>query len=665
MEATETSYCLTSLRKIRESLVNYLKHKDLKIGVDYNLSKTTDSFTFNLTINKTGLTSSDYKLILEESNDKISAIKIGPLLLRINIERIYEEMTENLKTESRKFKDNLLNFIENMTGLKSKCKSHHGDFKVTDYSFNPEKLVLIGCEDQYLFNRIIKVLEKNEYYFKRTSIIDGQLHLQIEETENLNIVKKITFVKDFFYKLEKLCSDDEHRFEVETLIMVIINKMAKADPIKIVLKFAKSDFIDNFINRIPSNWDKEIANLTTVEIFLTKEDMDKFVSSNTSPPLRLEKFIQIKRLGYLNPSSLLEEMTVGLPVEPQRFVKTEAVVKEIISKPIQKKFHIPKITVMKKNEMKEMSSKRKKFADHFILGLQTRFANFAPKITIETGRFTSTAKGFEFSVPKDFQRIIKEHLDEKGTNFARNENGNFIIMYSDDFQPKDDNPRGLINLCDKERKNVIRALESKNHNQNISGRGKKSGVFTMNRTATIASTMILVIRILNKNVGTLKPVAKIVEDYYSNHDKKSLVEVISNTDVCEVHVKYLPGFFEIENPVEMKTELKEIPELQIESTDQTEETELEILTSMANEEDNRLLAEIENIQTRRIENKKEFLTSVSGLLVESFWEALNKKNIKLFTQKDEGGLLTLSQLPPDEIKNSVSLEVLEKLKLVK
>lgn len=667
MEATETSYCLASLRKIRESLVNCLKHQDLKIGIDYHLSKTTDPFTLNLVINKTGLTSSDYKLILEESNNKISAIKIGPLLLRVNIKSIYGEMTENLKIESSKFKDVLFNFIEKKTSLKPKSKSYHGDFKVNDYLFNPQKSVLIGCEDKYHFDQIIKVLEKDDYYFKRTSIIDGQMHLQVEEKENLDIVKKISFVKNFFEKLEKLCSNDEHRFKVETLITVIMNRMEKADPIKIVLKFAKSDFIDDFINRIPPSWDKEIINLITVEIFLTKEDMDKFVSSNTSPPPILEKFIQPKQLGYLNPSSFLEEMLEDKHVEPQKLVKTKVVVKEIKNKPIQKDFHSKKNKIMQKTEMAEMSYHRKKFVQFFILGIENKLSIPSGKIQIETGRFTSTAESFKISVPKEFQDKVKDYLEEKKVEYSRSNDKDFVIIYSKDYQSKVDNSRGLINLCDKERKNVIRALESKNQNQNISGRGKKMGVFTMNRTATIASTMILVIRIVNKNLTTLKTVFKIVEDYYSNHGKKSLVDVISisTTDVCEVQVKYLPGFYEIEKPIEIKTELKEITEVQVESTDQVEETELDLLISMAAEEETLIQTKIEKLEAEKLENKKDFAISVSGLLVKSFWKTLEDKGIKLVSYKEEEGLFTLSQISPDEIKNSVSQEVLEKLKLIK
>ena len=677
METAETSYYLATLRKIREGLVNNLKHSKLEIGIDYRLSKATDSFIFDLIINETGLNFSDYKLILEKSNNQISASKIGPRLIRINVEKVYEEMTKDLKIESSKFKDTLLDFIEKNTNLKPKEKNYHGDFKVTDYSFNPKKLVLIGCEDKYHFDKIIKVLEKDDYYFKRTSIIDGQLHLQIEESENSNIVKKISFVKNFFEKLERLCSKDEYLFKVKTLITVIINRMEKIDPIKIVLKFAKSDFIDNFINRIPPNWDNDIVDLTTVEIFLTKEDMEKFVSSNNSPPpIKEDKFISIsrfemsnnkvssnkeeafKQLGYLNPDlSFLDETTKEEIPKPQKFVSIKTATKE----PIQKHFYSKKIPIMKKTEMTEMSDKRKNFANHFILGLQTRFTGFASKIKMETGRFTSTAKGFEISVPKEKEIMIKDDLEEKGTNFTRSENGNFIIMYSDDYLPKDNKPRSLIILCDKERKNVLRTLANENFNQKKGGRGKKMGVFTMNQSASMASTMVLILRILNKNAGTLSQVLKIVRDYYAKHEKKSLVEIKPDTDNSEIQIKFKPDFFVAEN----KMELKEIPQSPVEHIEQTQETELEILTSMATEEDTLILAEIDKLQTKRVENKKEFLTSVSGLLVESFWKILGEKNIKLFVQKDEDGLLTLSQLSSIEIKKAVSLEVLEKLKLTK
>ena len=661
---TETTYSIPLLKKIRRGFTQVFKHQGLRIGKDYKLSKVGNLPLpiFKLTIVGHGLTFPDFKQILQTKYDKISFNEnIFEKELKINVENIYNEKIKDFKTRKKPestFKNKLIEFIKERTKLNPGVDFSSGDFCVEFYPIYSEgESYTIKCLRIEPFFRIVKSLENDEYYLERIDIV-GPNEILVKERKNYTGGEKIKIVKGFFEKFKKIYQKNNILFKIKTPATVIADKMKFFSEIWIVLKFSSPIDAENFIKSKPKNWNYDFPDMGTIKLFL---EANQILESK-----EVKDFISLVEINNLNNKNLKKDGNLGKYLNPidLSFLNEDLKIEKINSN-------------LKNTKMKitELTEKRKEFVKNLSKDLSNKLPVEA-NIKIETKKFTSTADAFELSFSEEFKDLIQDQLKKKGLYYTNND-GYVVVIYpeelfkqngSENLQSKNKELKTLIRFCSKEREGVLKVLGSKNFFYKKGGRGKRRpGSFSVSRSDGIASSMTLSLDILNKkNYGTLNQIFKVVYDYYNNHNKRRLVKVEKNEKDFIVNVFYNPDFFKTINSEKKLKDTEVISDKNItnksESEIETEENELSLIIDMATEEDKKIEEQIKNLEDKKKSNHKEFLVSASTLFVKTFWETLESKGIKLF-QVEHNGKLQLSELSADEIKESVSLNILEKLDL--
>lgn len=601
---------------------------------------------------------------------------------------------DTLEVEFDTFKSNLVEFVKINVSFKFEIPSIN--FRIR-YFFSRSNggSVVIYCTDRNNLFEIINILEKSEFYFKRLGVEDNTI--KINQLEKFDMSEKVDLLKKFFLKLEELLPE---AFTINPPATILAGELKDEGFIKITLTFLKTDHVDLFLTKIPNEWNYETIGLKKMVISLELLEIEEFVSKKLSSikngknnPIfnyqrnmfNEEASLNIdpckKKLEYVNPSisyfgKLFEDFEkvrwpkhVDVDIGPPS-VKNSIEIKELnnTKKQIKSDTMVTKdagLTVIVQN--------RKAFAKHFIAGLQTTFTNFDSRIKLETGRFTHTAEGFEFSVPVEFSELVKSYLERSKNSYNYKGKGIFIILYSEKYSPQSsdkDESKNLIKLCEKERSGVLRVLANGNFFHKKGGRAKrKPGVFGVSKTSNIAENLAMVLFISNKQLDTLNQILRIVENYYLDHEKKDLVVITKNEKEFKIIVSYQPDFFKEEKGTDQNDQDNnnlgegEFNQNGVGTIENTHE-EIIILAELAHEEEQGIDAQIEKLQQMKEFKKREFLISNYDSLTDLIWGCLAEENVKIYVEEttEEEGLQSLSQISIKKMKDLVSLKVLERLK---
>ncbi|HAE36923.1 MAG: hypothetical protein UR85_C0002G0028 [Candidatus Nomurabacteria bacterium GW2011_GWF2_35_66] len=601
------------------------------------------------------------------------------------------------EAEFDSFKSNLIEFIRIHVSFKFDIQSLNFRIKYF-FSRNKGGSIVIYCTDRNNLFEIINLLEKSELYSKRLGIEENTI--KVNQLERFDIPEKITFLKKLFSKLEGLLPES---FIIEPPTTILAGELNDEGFIRITLIFFKTDYVDQFISKIPNGWNYETLGLKRMVISLDLLDIKEFTLEK-SDSLKNGKVNPIfiyprntfteddsldinpseKKLRYINPSisyfgKLFEDEdfeTVKLPKKVDVDIGSSFMKKPIKIKEFKTKKQVKSDTMVTKDAgLTAITQSRKAYAGHFIARLQTVFTAFNSSIKLETGRFTYTAEGFDFSVPPQFSELVKNFLEKNKEPYKHKGSGKFSIIYSDKYSPPSpdkDESKVLIKLCGNERDSVLRILANNNYSHKKGGRAKKKpGVFGVSKTSNIAEHLMMILFISNKQLDTLNQIFKIVVNYYSDHEKKDLVNVRKDDKEFKIIVSYQQDFFKTEKDDNQNNQANDVINkneevLHQEGTSSTENAheEIIVLAELAHEEEEDIDSQIEKLQQMKELKRREFLVSNYDSMTDIIWGCLTEKNIKIFVEEttEEEGLQSLSQVSVKKLKYLVSLKVLEKLR---
>jgi hypothetical protein len=322
---------------------------------------------------------------------------------------------------------------------------------------------------------------------------------------------------------------------------------------------------------------------------------------------------------------------------------------------------------MEMTETTGLSARRRRFAENLIVEIQTEFNEGGYQINLLTRKFTHSSDDFQFEAPRIINQKIQKFLGSKNLIYYYSD-GKFQIDFPEKYSDPKSEEKTKIKFCEKERRNLLHILSLKKYFPKKGGRGKKNpGIFSVNRSATMATSNLLKISIINKNIDTLNQILSVIRDHYSNHNKVSLVSVKQNMEDHSIDINYDPSFFEISKA---RTDLL-IPKLEESITPKEIKPgkellvdELKVLVITASEYETSLRKQIEDAEKLIEMNQFEFLRSVSSVFVSSFFEIFKKEGFIFFKVTiDNEGRQTFSEVKIEEIKGPISELVLEKLKL--
>ncbi len=323
----------------------------------------------------------------------------------------------------------------------------------------------------------------------------------------------------------------------------------------------------------------------------------------------------------------------------------------------------PKPTDMGKEE-KNLIKQRKFFIEQTVSFLQQ---NGYSTVSMLTKRVSATANNFSISVPeKDFSNIEKLLKSKKELESFYHGNQCATVSYPDKLLVKKENLKPLIKACKKERTEIVKILKNKGYLHKEGGTDAKSkGSISCSNGMSIAKSMILKITIHNKSKDTLNPVFLIIHRHYEKAQKDGLITLSSFGDEkdCWIEIKYEFSYFKIPKIEQIQPDTPVIKEEPVPEKLIVNE-ELHVILETAEEADDSLQKQIDELHNKKKENKLELVKSVSGLFLQIIWEILGEDKYKIFEDnKSEAGLQTLTQVSTENIKESISLKVLQRLGL--
>ena len=175
--------------------------------------------------------------------------------------------------------------------------------------------------------------------------------------------------------------------------------------------------------------------------------------------------------------------------------------------------------------------------------------------------------------------------------------------------------------------------------------------------------MILKITVHNKSKDTLNPIFLIINRHYEKAQKDGLIALSSGSDekICWIEIKYELAYFKIPEAEQVQPIAKEKEHAQGEHI---VNEELHVILDTAEEADESIQRQIDELNNKKKENKLELVKSVSGLFLQIIWEILEDDKYKIFEDsKSATGLQTLSQVSAESIKEPISLKILQRLGL--
>ena len=165
--------------------------------------------------------------------------------------------------------DTLVNFIHKSLPT---IKDFHSEMDDS----GKRRWVIIHCSNSKILFEIAGLLEKDPYYGKRMSTCDKNIHVSSSEKPQIN--ESILLVNKFYNLLIRSFQKKNISFKINSPAIIVASCRGLSE---ICIKFTDPDSLKCFIKKIDKNWYPDKKEDDILSIFVTKQQIEKFLSVNS------------------------------------------------------------------------------------------------------------------------------------------------------------------------------------------------------------------------------------------------------------------------------------------------------------------------------------------------------------------------------------------------
>ncbi len=182
---------------------------------------------------------------------------------------------------------------------------------------------------------------------------------------------------------------------------------------------------------------------------------------------------------------------------------------------------------------KELYEARKKWAEAMGVTFATALGK---KVNILTGRFTTTAEGFDIHIVSVDSARADAYFEKENIEYSHTTNGDYTIIYPEYLCEEKINPKDKGKFLERERDRIVRTLSNKDFKTKGKGRNG-SGSYTTNKYNAYSKSKMIEIYAINETAA--KQISKIVEKHFQS-SKGVEIALSEKTVKIKFHDEFFP-----------------------------------------------------------------------------------------------------------------------------